>query len=124
MAQNKPFRFGPVALANAAANILNPGTTTGGVNCTAAPYDKLRILLTHVRIVNKTGGAVGATLYIGATGASAAGTEFAFNAYSIAANSYVDWYGMVRLDTADFLTGLASAGTSLTFEAEGEIGVL
>jgi hypothetical protein len=42
---------------------------------------------------------------------------------SVAAYSYIDWYGALRLDAADFLTGLASANTSLTFEAEGEIGI-
>jgi hypothetical protein len=73
--------------------------------------------------VNKTAGAVTFSGYIGATGGNAAGTEFLGTALSIAANSAYDWYGMVRLDVADFLTGLASAATSLTIEAEGEIGV-
>jgi hypothetical protein len=121
--QNKPFRFGPVALTNAAANYLNPGTTTGGVNASAAPYDKTRIILTHIRVVNKTAAAHTVSLYIGATGGSAAGTEFAFNATSIPANSYVDWYGRMPLDTVDFLTGLADANTALTIEGEGEIGI-
>ncbi len=121
--QQKPFRFGPLALTNAAANILNPGTTTGGVNSTASPYGNLRIILTHIRLVNKTSGAVTASLYVGATGASAAGTEFLGTAVSIAANSYLDWYGRMPLDVADFLTGLASANTSITIEGEGEIGV-
>ena len=124
MAQNKSFRFGPVAMANSATNILNPGTTTGGVASTAAPYDKLRILLRHIRIVNKTAGAVTFSLYIGATGASAAGTEFMGTATSIPANSYVDFYpANVPLDTTDFLVGLASAATSLTIEGSGEIGI-
>lgn len=122
--QNKPFRFGPIALTNTlTTNILNPGTTTGGVNCTAAPYDKLRILLTHIRVVNKTAGAVTFSLYLGATAANAAGTEFIGTAQSVAANSAYDWYGRVPLDTADFLVGGASANTSLTIEGEGEIGI-
>lgn len=123
MAANKIVRFGPVALGNSAANIINPPTLTGGTGLSGtntATY----VILRHIRIVNKTGSAHTASLYIGATGGSAAGTEFAFNSYSIAANSYVDWYGMVRLDTADYLTGLADAATSLTFEAEGEVGVV
>jgi len=123
MAANKILRFGPVALAAAAANIINPPTLTGGTGL-AGTNTNTYVVLRHIRIVNKTAGAVTATLYIGATGGSAAGTEFAFNGTSIAANSYVDWYGMVRLDVADFLTGLASAATSLTFECEGEIGVV
>lgn len=120
----RPFRFGPIAMsATLTTNILNPGTTTGGVNCTSAPYDKLRILLTHIRIVNKTAGAVTASLWIGATGGNAAGTEFAFSGTSIPANSAQDWWGEMPLDTTDFLVGGAGAGTSLSIEGEGLIGV-
>ncbi len=121
MAQNKSFRFGPLALTNTlTTNILNPPTATGGTNGgSSAQY----ILLRHIRIVNKTGGAVTASLWIGATGANAAGTEFAVQGTSIAANSFLDWYGYCRLDFADFLVGGASAGTSLSIEGEGEIGV-
>lgn len=121
--QMKPFRFGPLALTNSVANILNPGTTTGGVNSTSSPYDKLRIILTHIRVVDKGGAGGSVTLYIGATGGNAAGTEFAFKATAVATNSFVDWYGRCPLDTGDFLTGLANANTTLTIEGEGEIGV-
>lgn len=122
MASNKIVRFGPVAMANTATNILNPPTLTGGTGL-AGTNSATYLILRHIRIVNKTAGAVTASLYIGATGGSAAGTEFLGTAISVAANSYIDWYGMVRLDSADFLTGLASAATSLTIEGEGEIGV-
>lgn len=120
MAANKAFRFGPVAVSNAAANILNPGTITGGVNMGAG---NVYMIIRHIRIVNKTAGAITFSGYIGATGGSAAGTEFLGTALSIAANSYIDWYGALRLDAADFFTGLASALTSLVIEGEGEIGV-
>ena len=121
MAQNKAFRFGPVALsATLTTNILNPATTTGGTN---AGSSSQYIILRHIRIVNKTGGAVTFSLYLGSTGANAAGTEVIGTTYSIAANSAYDWYGALRLDAADFLVGGASAGTSLTINGEGEIGV-
>lgn len=124
MPQNKLFRLGPVALTTTyTTNILNPGTTTGGVASTSAPYDKLRILLKHVRITNKTGSAATFRLWIGATGANAAGTEFLGYDLSVAANSYIDWYGMVPIDTTDFLVGGAGTATALTLEAEGEIGL-
>lgn len=124
MPANKPFRFGPVAMsATLTTNILNPGTTTGGTASTAAPYDKLFILLRHIRIVNKTAGAVTVSLWIGATGANAAGTEFAWQATSVPANSFLDWFGLLRLDTVDFLVGGAGAGTSLSIEGEGEVGL-
>jgi hypothetical protein len=123
MAANKILRMGPVALAAAAANIINPPTLTGGTGL-AGTNTNTYIIIRHFRIVNKTAGAVTFSLFVGLTGGSAAGTEFGGSANSVPANSYVDWYGMLRLDPADFLTGLASAATSLTFEAEGEIGVV
>lgn len=122
MAANKAIRLGPVAVANAVGNLFNPPVLSGGVNPPAGSLASYYILR-HIRIVNKTAGAITFSGYIGATGGSAAGTEFLGTALSIPANSYVDWYGSLRLDTADFLTGVASAATSLTIEAEGEIGV-
>lgn len=121
MAQNKIQRFGPVALAAAAANVLNPAAAGAGAVGYAATASY--IILRHVRIVNKTGGAVSFSGWIGATGASAAGTEAIGTAKVIAANDAYDWYGMLRLDVADFLVMLASAAASLTFEAEGEVGL-
>jgi hypothetical protein len=123
MAANKLVRFGPVALSNTlTTNILNPGTTTGGVGMPATSTN-CYFVLRHIRLVNKTAGAVTVTMYIGATGANTAGTEFLGTALSIAANSALDWYGLLTLDVADFLVGGASAATSITFEAEGEIGI-
>ncbi len=123
MAANKIVRFGPVALSSTlTTNILNQGTTTGGVGMPATTTN-LYFLLTHIRIVNKTAGAVTFSLYIGATGANAAGTEFMGLGTSVAANSYIDWYGRLPLEVADFLVGGAGSATSLTFEAEGEVGI-
>ena len=123
MAANKIVRFGPVALTNTlTTNILNPGTTTGGVGMPATSTN-LYFVVRHIRIVNKTAGAVTFSLWLGATGGNVAGTEVIGTALSVAANSAFDWYGMLRLDVADFLVGGASASTSLTFEAEGELGV-
>ena len=119
--QNKPFRLGPVALsATLTTNILNPPVTSGGVG---AGTPNTFILLKHIRIVNKTAAPVTASLWIGATGANAAGTEI-MNALSVPANSHVDLYSPgIRLDAADFLVGGAGAATSLTLFAEGEIGI-
>lgn len=121
MASNKAFRFGPIALTNVmTTNILNPPGTTGGVN-SGAPG--LYLLLRHIRWVNKTAGAVTFSHWLGATGANAAGTEVLGQGKSVAANDSYDWYGLLRIDVADFLVGGASAGASLTIEGEGEIGV-
>ena len=121
MASLKPFRFGPIALTNAlTTNLLNPGAASGGVN---AGTPNLFILLRHIRVVNKTAGAVTFSLWLGGTGGNVAGTEVIGQAKSVAANSYEDWYGALRLDVADFLVGGASANPSLSIEGEGEIGV-
>jgi hypothetical protein len=121
MASNKKFRFGPIALTNTlTTNLLNPDATSGGVNDNSAG---LYIILNHVRIVNKTAGAVTCSFWLGATGGNVAGTEVIGQALSVAANSFVDWYGSLRLDTADFLVGGASANTSLSITGEGEVGV-
>lgn len=118
---NKRFRFGPIALTNVyTTNILNPPTASGGVNAGASSQ---YITLTHIRIVNKTGGAVTFRLFLGATGGNAAGTEIVGYDKSVAANDSFDWYGAMRIDAADFLVGGASAATSLTIQGEGEIGV-
>jgi hypothetical protein len=123
MAANKTFRFGPVALSNTlTTNILNPNVTSlaGPVGFTLTqPY----IILRHIRIVNKTAGAVTCSFWLGASAGNVAGTEIIGQGLSVPANSFVDWYGMLRIDAADFLVGGASAATSLSIEGEGEIGV-
>lgn len=117
----KVFRFGPLALTNTyTTNILNPATASGGVNGgSSGQY----IVLKHIRIVNKTASAATFRLFLGATGANTAGTEIIGYDLSVAANTAYDWYGLLRLDTADFLVGGASASTTLTIEGEGEVGV-
>jgi len=120
MASNKTLKVGPVALsATLTTNILNPPTATGGVG---AGSSSNYIILRWFQVVNKTSGSATFSLWLGATGANTAGTEL-FSGQSVAANSVYTWNGILRLDAADFLVGGASAGTTLTFVAGGEIGV-
>lgn len=119
--QNSPFLCGPIALTTTlTTNILNPPTTTGGVN---AGTPNTYILLTHIRIVNKTGSAATFSFWLGATGANTAGTEVIGQAKSVAANDAFDWYGKLKIKTSQFLVGGSGTSTALTFEAEGEMGV-
>jgi hypothetical protein len=121
MAANRRFRFGPLALTTTlTTNILNPPTATGGVN---AGSSSQYIVLSHIRIVNKTTSAATFSLWLGATGANAAGTEVIGTATTVSANSAFDWYGSLRIDAADFLVGGAGTATALTITGEGEIGV-
>lgn len=123
MPMNKPFRFGPVAMSNTlTTNILNGNITSlaGPVGFTMTqPY----LLLKHIRVVNKTAGAVTFSLWLGATAGNVAGTEVIGQALSVGANSFIDWFGLLRMDSTDFLVGGASAAASLSIEGEGEIGV-
>jgi hypothetical protein len=100
---------GPLALTNTlTTNVYN--------NASALVYDAI----THIHIANKTSLAVSFTLYLGATGANAAGTEL-WLGHSIAPNSEFDWYSPgLKLTSTDFLVGGASAATSLTIVIMGE----
>lgn len=102
-------RTGPVAMsATLTTNIFN--------NSSALIYNIVR----HIHIVNKTAGAVTFSLWLGATGANAAGTEVIGTGRSIAANSAFEWYGEMLMNSTDFLVGGAGAGTSLTIMIERE----
>ena len=123
MSANKAVRFGPVTLTNTlTTNILNPGTTTGGVGMPLTSTN-LYFILRHLRVINKTATAATVSRWIGGSGANTAGTEFAWQATSVPANGYLDWYGAGRLDAADFLVGGAGAATALTLSGEGDLGV-
>ena len=118
---NKPFRFGPIALTNTlTTNLLNPPASSGGVNAgSSGNYIILRI----ITIINKTASAATFSLWLGATGANVSGTEVFGQGQSIPANSYFSRSCYLRLDIGDFLVGGASVNAALTIEAEGEIGV-
>lgn len=121
MASNKTFRFGPIALtATLTTNLLNPPAASGGVNAGASPQ---YIILKHLRITNKSGSAASFSMWLGATGANAAGTEVIGQGQVVSANSSCDWYGLLRIDAADFLVGGANVANALSISGEGEIGV-
>lgn len=98
---------GPAYIANAAADIYTP------------PASTMFIVIRHIHVVNVTAGAVTFSLYIGATGGSAGGTEI-FKDQSVAAKSTFDYYCAQVMKSTDFLSGVASAATSLVITVEGE----
>lgn len=106
--------FGPLALTSTLTTNVYAGA--GG---SALIYDVLK----HIHVANKTGSAATFTLYLGATGANAAGTEL-FVAQSVAANASFDYYCNLKMVSTDFLVGGASANTTLTIYAEGEQNVV
>jgi hypothetical protein len=102
-------------------NIFNFNVTslTGPVGFTLSqPY----VLIRHARIVNKTGASATFSLWLGATGANAAGTEVIGQGLAVPGNSAFDWYGLLRMDAADFLVGGAGTASALTLECEAEVG--
>ena len=113
MASNTVKRiFGPVALTTTlTTNIYN--------NTSALIYDIIR----HIHICNKSSSGVAVSLWLGASGANAAGTEL-FNLFNIPANSTYDYYCTLKLLSTDFLVGGANGATALSIYAEGEQGVV
>jgi hypothetical protein len=99
-------RIGPVALTTTlTTNVYNQAS--------ALIYD----VITHLEVTNKTGTAATFSLWIGATGANAAGTEW-FSAVSVPANSVYHWYGRKKIASTDFIVG--GAGTTLALVAQME----
>ena len=99
---------GPAALSSTyTTNVYVPGS--------ALVYSVIR----HIHVANKTAGAVTFRLYLGATGANAAGTELFYDK-SVAAYDVYDWYGALKVTSTDFIVGGASAATSLSITISGD----
>jgi hypothetical protein len=103
---------GPVALSST--------LTTNIYNNTSALVTSV---VRHIHIANKTSSAATYTIYLGATGANAAGTELYF-AVSLAANSVHDHYCSLFMASTDFLVGGAGTATALTITIEGELNAV
>lgn len=80
------------------------------------------VIIRKLRIINKTGNTATFSLWVGATGANAAGTEVYGQGTSVPANSAFEDFDGFRMDVADFLVGGAGTATALTLVAAAEIG--
>lgn len=122
MSANKVANIQPLALAAAAANVLNVAITSlaGPVGITLTqPY----LIVKHIRVVNVDTSARLLSLFKGATGGSSATTALA-SLQSIPPNSAVDvYYGQLRMDSADFLTGFADVANKLVLYIDADIGL-
>lgn len=107
----KAFKDGPEYVASSATNIYVP---------TAATVARVR----HIHLCNKDSSSRTVTLYIGATGGSAGGTEI-LKDKTIAVGDTYDLYfpAGLLLTATDFLTGLCSAATAVTITTSGELEV-
>lgn len=116
MANTKRRIAGPAFIANSATNIYTPPAAT------------IITYIYHIRIVNKTASAVSVTLYVGATGGSAAGTEIGgggatvpANTGSAGANEFNIYFpNGLALKSTDFLTGIAGTASALVVTVMGE----
>lgn len=97
-----PKKYGPAYIANSATNIItDPGST-------------IKHVIRHIHVVNR-GAASTFSLYIGATGGSAGGTEIMGGTRAIAANAVVNEYypAGLTLENTQFLTGIAADASRL-----------
>ncbi len=100
---------GPLALTNTyTTNIYVPGS--------ALIYD----IVKQIHVANKSGTAATFRLFLGATGANAAGTELIFDQNVAAGSSYDLYFSNLKIVSTDFLVGGASASTALTITLLGE----
>jgi hypothetical protein len=114
MAGTPKLLSSPAYIAASAANIFTPA---GG---SALLYDIVR----HIHVANVTNAAATFSLYIGATGGSAGGTELA-KILTVAAYSCWDWYGALKLISTTFMSGICETGASkLVITVEGEQSVV
>ena len=80
-----------------------------------------RTIIDKFTATNTTGGAVTLTVYLVPSGQAASSSNKVLDAFSIAANTFLDLPQMQNhvLEAGDFISVLASAATSLTIRASG-----
>ena len=93
--QNRRLFITPVVATTTLTTVLVDPTITStagstGLGTIPQPY----VLIRHVRVINTAGAGSTVTMAYGAT----SGLFFAWNAMPVAANSYIDWFGEIRLD--------------------------
>jgi hypothetical protein len=127
MASNKIFNSQPAVLATLSSvsggNLFNTFTSATPAPV-GYPFSQPYAILKHIRVANiLTTVAATVSLFKGATGAQLTTQTWAMGNVSIPAQSYVDWYGLARFDSTDFLTGVCNLSTATVITIEGEIGL-
>lgn len=107
----KPVRLaGPLALTT---------TLTTNVYQGAGGSALLTDIVRHIHVANKTTSDATFTLYLGATGANAAGTEL-FWKKTVKAGDVFDWPCYLPLSSTDYLVGGSDTATALSIEISGD----
>lgn len=97
---------GPAFIPSAVANLYTP------------PNTAVYTVINHIHVANVTGGAVSFSMYVGATGASVAGTQL-FGGKSIPPNDSFDYWCNLKMLSTDFLTAGDGNGAALVITIEG-----
>lgn len=118
---DRPFSIVAALTTTLTTNILNGAITSlsGPVGITLT---QPTLLVGHIRVANKTGVSATFSLYLGATGANAAGTEIEV-AKAVPANDHVDlWFkDPLRMDSTQFLVGGSGTATALVIQINGKV---
>jgi hypothetical protein len=105
-----PFKDGPAFITDSSDDLYVPASS--------AVYALVR----HIHLVNTHSAAVTVSLYVGATGAEAGGTQILADK-SIAVGDVYDLYfpAGLKLTSTDFLVGDASVTNEVTATISGEL---
>ncbi len=115
---DKTVRVGPVALTTTMTTNLYQGGNDGGSS-------SIKDLVHQIHVANKTASAAAFSLWLGATGGNAAGTEIV-NALTVDAYDQQDIHfpAGLPMESTDFLVGGASADSALTLTLIGRQQVI
>lgn len=108
------FVDGPAYVANSAADLYNPAANTFA-------------LVYHIKLINKDSSARTVSLYLGATGGSAGGTEIIDPTHSLAAtgsnSAEKDIYfpNGLKVTSSQYISGVASAASAIVCIITGEL---
>lgn len=105
-----PFIDGPAYVANAAADLYVP------------PVSNVYAMVRQIHLANKDSTNRSVSLYVGATGGSAGGTEILGGA-TVVANDVLDLYfpAGLKLTSTTFLSGVASSASTIVCTIMGEL---
>jgi hypothetical protein len=118
--QAKILNIPPAFIPAAVGNLLNCalGSLSGPVGFTMTqPY----LVIKRIRIMNLDSAQHIVTLYKGATGGSAAGTQWGFAATPIPGGSSVESFEEARFDSGDFLTGICDTASVCIINIDADI---
>jgi len=109
-------------MAGTLVSFMSGGTpayiATSLTNIYTPPASTMALDMRHIHIMNVTAFPCWFSLYIGATGAGAGGTEL-FKFYTVGAYLSFDYFCTRKLLSTNFLVGIAQTVSSLTIDVEG-----